>query len=182
MKSRRVIIFYLLYFCTIVFIVFLTVISIPNNPISLRYNLNINKKMNALLPEGWAFFTRDCKEEQIYIYRLSDEFKPNILSFKTSDLDQFIGINRHNRVMHNKIGSILSGIDDSLFYESDIDIRKLKIDSITKANVSISNSKICGKYLIKLQKPVSWTWYSSNIKNPHTPYKVIVLNLNCNDK
>ena len=40
-----------------------------------------------------------------------------------------------------------------------------RLDSINEAFVSISNSKICGKYLMKLQKPISWTWYSSNMES-----------------
>lgn len=179
MKQRSVIFFYALYFSSIFFIFFLAIISIPNNPISLRFNLRINKTVNALLPEGWAFFTRDCKEEQLFIYDISGS-NARLLSFYTSDLNQALGFNRHNRVMHNKLGTILSNVEESAFYESDMELNKVRLDSVNEAFVSISNSKICGKYLMKLQKPISWTWYSSNMEFKNS-YRMIILNLKCND-
>ncbi|MRM86663.1 hypothetical protein D1Z98_12280 [Riemerella anatipestifer] len=44
--------------------------SIPFNPI--QYKINFVKQVYTYLPQGWAFFTRDARENQLYIYKINN--------------------------------------------------------------------------------------------------------------
>ena len=170
MEKRKVFFFLATLLINVLIIIYLLVISIPDNPIVFRYKLHFNKDINALIPEGWAFFTRDCKEEQIFLYKITNNsIEP--VTLKTSNADQLFGINRHNRIMHSKLSTILSSIKEPYYYKNSIPINKIKLTEINEFNVQIVNSKICGKYLIKLQKPLSWTWFSAEVTIPKSPYR-----------
>ena len=92
MMKRTVILVSLLLTMALFF--YILVISVPNNVLSLNNSVLNNSKMNALIPEGWAFFTRSPREEQIYIYSYKDLRK---VSLKNTDMSQYLGIKRKNR-------------------------------------------------------------------------------------
>lgn len=181
MEKKKIIFFFASQLLFIFIIILIMIVSIPNNPISFRYKLYINRNLNALLPEGWAFFTRDCKEEQIFVYKINSSTSLSEVSFKTSNSDQLFGFIRHNRMMHSKLSSILSNISDSYYYTENISLDKININKVNRISVKISNSNLCGQYLVKLQKPKSWTWYSSGIASPINSYKLVLINFKCNE-
>lgn len=84
--------------------------------------------------------------------------------------------------MHSKLGSILSEIDDSYYYVDTAPLKNLDLKKINAVNVKIKNSNLCGEYLLKLQRPQSWTWFSSKITPPLNTYKLIRINFKCYDK
>ncbi|MRN16320.1 hypothetical protein D1000_05710 [Riemerella anatipestifer] len=65
--------------------------SIPFNPI--QYKINFVKQVYTYLPQGWAFFTRDARENQLYIYKINNN-KLEIINQKHSNFENIMGLSR----------------------------------------------------------------------------------------
>ncbi|MDK7375602.1 MULTISPECIES: SdpA family antimicrobial peptide system protein [Weeksella] len=157
---------------------YMIVISVPNNALSLNNSVFNNSKMNALLPEGWAFFTRSPREEQVYIYTYKDL---NKVSLKNTDISQFLGIKRKNRFIQDKLGKIVSGIESKYWfkYNTSKDIEHI-LDSLNYITVSVEKPSLCGEYIIEVRRTMPWAYYKSELsKNIAQDRKLVRVGFEC---
>ena len=49
------------------------VFSTSPNIITLNYNIPFKNSLNALAPQGWAFFTKDVHKDYFNIYKLENK-------------------------------------------------------------------------------------------------------------
>lgn len=179
--KKKTMFFFLCSVSIMLFIFYLLIISIKNNPISLRNTYFNNREINALLPEGWAFFTRNPREETVKIYSIGDDgIKEK--SIKSSDPSQFFGTKRDNRLIISKIDIITANINDDMYYQYRGALNNIILDSISEYSVPIKEPCLCGNYLISKGSPIPWSWYSSTLNEEiNVSNKFILINFKCQD-
>lgn len=161
--------YFLAIFCSSV-VLYLIIVSVAPNPVTLNYDVPFKNSINALAPQGWAFFTKDVKTDYFNIY---DQNKTEV-SLKAAGSSQYFGLRRDNRIINHKIGNLLSNIDPKFWYSYKGDVKKIPNDSLTKIAIKISEPMIYGTYLIEKGKPMPYEWYLSRLKVHQTMNYVLV--------
>jgi antimicrobial peptide system SdpA family protein len=137
--------------------------------------------MNTLLPEGWAFFTRNPREEQLSIYTINKDKSISFVSMKNMEAKNLFGLNRVSRYTLDKMGTVIGQLPNG-YWKTIINSDSLNfhIDSLSIFSVKISRPALCGKYLIEKKPTMPWSYYSSS-KNIHLPSKYIIVKFDCNN-
>ncbi|HXS35869.1 MAG TPA: SdpA family antimicrobial peptide system protein [Flavipsychrobacter sp.] len=159
----------LLIFCLSGMLVAVTVfynmsIDFGNNPLNNSYLARY--KMISIMPQGWAFFTKDPKEAKIYVYRVIKN-KLYEVSLKSTSAQNYFGISRENRIRCLQVGHISQRIqyDTALQYHYsavnlDSFCYKFNSDTCKYYNINI-DKKICpgfsGKYILIVQSVLPWS-------------------------
>ena len=176
-----------LIFTTIVVLSWLTLIytigisSIPFNPMSFSRTTGFRAKL--LLPEAWNFFTRDPREERVYIYRIDHNGSAlPIAEWPNNNLHNFFGIKRTARAIGTDYGMILSKIADSLWLQSDEkDLRKNAaayksfsphFTAFYPDDINRAKHFLYGNFLFIRKQIKPWSWYRLNVASD-APLKYI---------
>lgn len=132
---------------------------------SIGYNLlTLNKKwcfeLQFLFPQGWAFFTKDPRDEQTTLYKIENQ-KNIEINMKNGATNAFFGISRKNRIMLIELAQIVNQLDTNSWK-----VIKSKEEFLTYSDTAkaveiinfVNHSIFKGEYLITKQKPLPWSW------------------------
>jgi antimicrobial peptide system SdpA family protein len=176
MRSK---LFYYIFFNIFLFIFLFSnlIKSISDNPIKINYSFFNLDIFNLALPQGWAFFTRDAKEENVLFYIIGNNKELIKINMNNSNNNKNLGFSREHRMIFSKITSALNQIDKK-FWRTFKD-NKINTDSISVINFKVKQPSLCGKYCIEVKKPIPWTLYSKLKKKYFLNSKYIIVNFNC---
>lgn len=178
--NKKIIFFYsCLSFCAFV-LLYLLILSVPENPIKIRYPFFSHREVTLVAPQGWSFFTKNPRDEDIYLYKIEGSrlHKKSIVNMQAS---QGFGIDRENRLISTKLLKITAGIarKDWLTYKGDVTkfVESIGVDKFAVINVKVKEPSLCGKYCVVLKEPVPWSW--SDLKHVKMPSRFVIINFNC---
>lgn len=148
-------------------IAFILFISFSSDS-AFRYD---SKYLNTFLPQGYAFFTREPKEPNIYVYKIENEGKiKRVINKASLSGEAFLGLNRSNRRTEiefqypiSKIYKWHKSIKESEIY---IDTIRYKINEI---------NLVQGHYLFVKERRIPWAWAGNNPRKIKE-YKILLLN------
>ena len=153
--------------------------STEENPIAINKPKYLNA-INYLIPQGWAFFSKNPTEFKFNIYKKNKNTYIHI-NTKNVQFKTIFGVNKSNRILPHIIENVLKQVESNKFFTQN-SWGKIKLDSL---NVISYNSKKIkehnGDYLIECYKINPWLYYSKNIKNP-IKNSYLILKLKCNEK
>jgi len=153
--------------------------SIPFNPI--QHKLDFVKQVYTYTPQGWAFFTRDAREDQVYIYKINKDGELKKINQKHANTDNFFGTSRKVSKMFAEVDIITSMIGKKKFYTTTWNYDKNSYGEIPDNFVEVKNlikhPVLCGDYLLVYHKIVPWAW--SNNDKVKMPAKVIKIRVLC---
>lgn len=165
------------------FILFSVVLfsSIPFNPI--QYNANYIEEVFTYTPQGWAFFTRDAREEQAYIYKVENN-KLKKISQKHADINNFIGLSRKVSKLAMEVEVIATLIDKKRFPQTTWNYNENLYGKVPSRFVEVRNliksPILCGDYVIVYHSVVPWAWSKSKRKIK-MPAKVLKVRIKCGE-
>jgi len=142
---------------------YMIIISVSPNTITLNYNVPLKSEMNALAPQGWAFFTKDVHTDYFKIYKIQNN-KLYPVEIKSADASQFFGLRRDNRFINFKIQTIIDNIEPTLWYPFKGDANKINMNSLSKVSISVKEPMVYGTFLIEKGAPLPYEWYRSDLK------------------
>lgn len=142
----------------VVYTIFLA--AVPETTVEINAVQRV--RLIDIAPEGWAFFTRNPKEENAMLYRL--DVKKGLV--KASDIagafKNFMGLDRHERLMWKEFSGFSRYIkpENYVRINGDIYSNKTMIDTMIAYKVP-NDAKyplLSGTYIIKQAMPVPWAW------------------------
>lgn len=156
-------------------ITLVSVVNISPNPISLNHRISYKSKLKALLPQGWAFFTKNVKEDEgvnIYEFKAKNEY--DLIDLNSFGIQTLFGVKRTNRVIGHKFTAAVNKtvIDDWYSYKGDIN--KIPLDSLKTIKLKLESSSLKGKFLIEKGLQLSYEWFISKSKIYTTNKYVLV--------
>lgn len=164
-----------------VFIITVFFTSIQFNPIQNK--LDSKRIVYSIVPQGWAFFTRNPREAQVLLYEIKDN-KPQKINHLHSSGCNLMGLNRRSSVYISEIQLVRAELSDSLFSDTEWNYQNSSLGYIPEKQYivrnKVSNPLLCGEYLLVLQQPIPWAW-SSKIKTMKMPAKIIRIKLICDE-
>jgi antimicrobial peptide system SdpA family protein len=134
-----------------------------------------------LVPEGWAFFTRNPREPDIVLYKkikgqwMHDPINP------LSMISNWWGLDRRPRAQSTEMAMILHSIPQDLWVSCDSSIENCLTNFTDSVILQINNTVprpvLCDTVAVQLLPPVPWAW--SKNRNLVMPYRLIYIKVNC---
>lgn len=154
----------------VLWITFLNYVFISSLPIPNNTSYKQKATFFNIIPQGWGFFTRDPRENEIYLYTIINN---SVVKFTDTNGSQknFYGASRKNRLIGIELGLLIPKINKSSWKEMKggklVFNPKIHTDTILN---KFSPCNIKGTYFIVEQERIPWAW-SRNYNNLIMPYK-----------
>lgn len=170
--SRYALLLVLSCFVWFTVILYIALASIPFNPFSLSYSEK--NSIFILAPQGWGFFTRDCREVEILVYKKVNGHWTN-LDKSGSDPSYYFGISRISRKISFEKSALDGKIRDSTLWingEYPFNEYLMAKSPVTKVVNDFKQPILTGEFLWVKKENVPWAW-SSQYYAVKMPYKYI---------
>lgn len=162
MEDRRILLLtrgiLLLFWCgAIVF----AVRGIHDSPLRLGPRWGTN--MVAILPEGWAFFTRDPQERTQHIYRRTDAGWARAIPTNADPVYMF-GIKRTQRVHEMEFGSLVAQVPPQRWRSGRFTMRGPTDQEFTSPVLVQNRARrptLCGDLVVIRRERMPWAWSRS---------------------
>ncbi len=183
MKGRLRIIFITL---TVLFLIILYLVglaSLPYNPLSLSSSHRFD--LISIIPEGWAFFTRNAREDVVYVYKKDENNKWNLISIPGGSSRYLFGLNRKGRAFDAEVGLLLQEVPETKWIESkrsiDYFFEATTVLPVIKVENEVNFPSCTGEVIIQKTPLIPWAWSTLKTKII-MPYKIVELNVTSSKK
>lgn len=114
-----------------------------------------------IIPQGWGFFTKDPRDNQLEVYKIVNN-TTNKITIKNVALETSFGLSRKARYIGYESAQVINSIDKK-YWKSNVfgNINKLKYDSAYRCNNNLKYLKK-GQYLFVTYKIIPYKWANSN--------------------
>jgi antimicrobial peptide system SdpA family protein len=157
--------------------------ALPYNPVTLPLERSV--RIARFLPQGWAFFTRDPREERLTALReLRDGRLVPLTRAPHARAVNAFGLNRRSRSQSVEMGLLVAAAHEQ---KKDpwvaCDGREVGCVAVLERGAHVltvrnpaPRASLCGRIVLELQPPVPWAWSSSP---PRMPLRLLPLNVEC---
>jgi antimicrobial peptide system SdpA family protein len=131
--------------------------ALPYNPVYLPGAAQTNSLV--LAPQGWAFFTRNPREERLLVYgRGPDGWRPLLLG-PQARLRNKLGLARKPRAQGVELAQLVEQAQNAWEpCDADFHVCLTRMSSETQVRNSGPNRTICGPVVVVAQEPIPWAW------------------------
>jgi antimicrobial peptide system SdpA family protein len=153
--------------------------ALPFNPVNLPLVKTL--RVRIFMPQGWKFFTRNPREEQIKALSKDSEGKwQSALIGANASVANLFGLRRNSRAQGIELGLIVTSLKKNQWVECKdrLDICAEKTCNVGHVANTSPNPTFCGEAVLIKQSPVPWAW--SRAKRPVImPSKCVRVNVSC---
>lgn len=142
----------------VVYTIFLA--AVPETAVEINAIQRV--RLIDIAPEGWAFFTRNPKEESTTIYRWDSTKKLTKVSNIAGAFKNCMGLNRYDRLLIKEFSALYRYVKKENF---------VKIKGSIANNISVIDTMVScklpndakypllsGVYVIRQAMPIPWAW------------------------
>lgn len=149
------------------------VAALPDSPIHTSSLTQLN--VVSVAPEGWAFFTRSPREDNLFVYEKNKDNAWQLVNIPGGSPSFIFGLDRSGRAFSAELKMLVDQLPDPAeWISSEVNLKQfLSVDTLPVKHV-IDRSAIqrCkGELIIQKVAPVPWAW--AKYKNVTMPYKII---------
>lgn len=179
MKSTLIITFLLSSAMASLLVLSIVVANMPYSPVR---NSKRDVNMVGLMPQGWAFFTRSPREDQMYVYQSIDGELVR-LPYSNISKESWFGFNRKVRAKGIELGNLLERTQHLSWHPCEGNLNDCPgLDTI--ATHDIKNTAqlrtVCGEYYLVHRPITPWAWASSD-EEFYMPSKILKINVLCSE-
>lgn len=149
---------------------------------SFESQLILNDKLktffNSITPEGWGFFTKNPRDFVLEVYEIKND-KIYQIDIKNNSPNYYFGMSREARLIGYEISTILEEISKKKWVDSKTKNIYKHISDIT---IEVKNKRYLNHfkqnkiYLIKIFKPIPYSWSKKN-QERFNPFYIIKFKL-----
>ena len=179
LSSRKKKFIFLNIFIWRFFGIILLVGAMPKTP--LMINENIKKNLSIIFPNRWPFFTKDPREEYVYIFQKKLQKYILHTNLPNSSIANFYGMVNNQRAIGMEYGMISSLIDENLWYTNNTGENLLKIidnDTIKTIRLKrdVKYTELNGEYIFAKIEPLPYLWRNkvNQFEMPSKFVKIII--------
>jgi antimicrobial peptide system SdpA family protein len=179
LSNRKKKFIFLNIFIWMFFGIVLLVGAMPKTP--LMINDNIKKNISIIFPNRWPFFTKDPREEYVYIFQKKSQGHTLHPNLPNSSFANFYGMINTQRAIGMEYGMISSQIDENLWYTNNTGKNLLKIidnDTIKtiKLKRDVKYTELKGEYIFVKIEPLPYLWKNkvNQLEMPSKFVKIII--------
>lgn len=120
--------------------------------------------VGQVLPQGWAFFTRDPRSNYVSLYQQEDGTWEQVNATTVAARDNFYGLSRASRTESYEIESITSELPEGEWNRCEEEEIILCFPETPRAEASVDlhgvDLRFCGVLAVTSQEPTPWAWGS----------------------
>lgn len=150
------------------------------NDSPLRLGVRNSTNVGAFAPEGWAFFTRNPREENLLVYRRAGTSWVRAIP-TNADPQYLLGLGRAQRVQEMELTRILQHVPATSWIHTRSTIVPPPSAGM-RHPVAVNNTAphltLCGEFLLQRQEPVPWAWSKSR-RTLMLPTSTVTLDIRC---
>lgn len=146
--------------------------ALPYSPISFGRISRINTI--SLVPEGWAFFTRDAREDVIIVYKKTPTGIWEQVNVPGASARYLFGLDRKGRAIGVELAMLKAAIADSTWHSSRRPLSAhFQRDTLPVQHLKNNAAQpLClGDIIVQVTPPVPWSW-ARNHSKVIMPYKI----------
>ncbi len=153
--------------------------ALPFNPFTLALAQKV--RIQAFVPQGWKFFTKNPRDERIDVLAKDDNGRwRSILLGHNASAANLFGIRRNSRAQGVEFGLIASSLGKNRWISCsqrvDVCMNAAPVAATVK-NIS-PGPTLCGEVVLVKQPPVPWAWSRSK-REVVMPSKCAKIRLSC---
>jgi len=156
-------------------------IELPANALDLPFESSIKPPLQALVPEGWGFFTRDPREARLLPYVREAGSWRAAREGPNGEPRNAFGFNRAARAQGVEMGLLETSIPTKAWKACATEIAAC-LDRIS-APIEVGNPTpaptLCGDVGLVHRDPLPWAWAGSEPDETSMPSKVVRLTVKC---
>lgn len=155
--------------------------QLPTNALDLPFESELKTAMRVLVPEGWAFFTRNPREERFLPFRRRPDGTWSYAhAGPHAEARNAFGLNRASRAQGVEVGLLQGSIPAAAWQACDDAIVSCLEQSTTVLELTNQspNPTLCGAVALALQEPLPWAWAAAAAEET-MPSKIVRLDLKC---
>lgn len=159
------------FVCVMVLISYL-----PRNAVTFAYIPKLLVK--TFLPEGWNFFTRNPREELVFLLKKDDDGQwRKYNKSNNGDGSNLFGLKKDARAIGSEYGLMFSRKNISWKEcESGSPDCYNEDTSIIEVENKLGKRLLCGEFLFILRQQIPWAWSKSDV---NLPYKYLKVKFQC---
>lgn len=152
--------------------------SLPDNPIDLPFE--DQKALRRVVPQGWAFFTRNPRESSRRTFVRTDGRWTRVDQNAIVQPKYAFGLDRKPRAQGPEIALLTDRINDDAWQECKDAPRTCLSEASVAATLSNPSPEptLCGTVGLALQEPLPWAWRESR-SDIDMPSQILKLNVTC---
>jgi antimicrobial peptide system SdpA family protein len=135
------------------------------------------KVARVLLPEGWAFFTKDAQEADLFVYRELPDGSLSPVDFREVRANPLAALSRANRIRYGELKAAVDQIaaEDWTHCSSQLERCVQSSGAEPLQLPAATYLDLCGAYTLERRKPTPWMWFRSEpeLKLPSDHVRVI---------
>lgn len=163
------------------FILYAVHIELPVNALDLPFESSVKLPLQALVPQGWGFFTRDPREPRLLPFRHEAAVWRAASEGPNGEPWNALGLNRAARAQGVELGLLENAVPTSAWKQCTADIPGC-LDALSTpirvANPTPSPT-LCGDVGLAQRDVVPWAWAGSVPDETGMPSKVVRLTITC---
>lgn len=152
--------------------------SMPFNPMSLK-NVDNELMIKTFLPEGWGFFTRSPKENDLVILQKKDGLWQKNIYSPIARPSNFFGISRLPRAQSTEMAMLIHQIPENEWRHCN-DETQLCLQDTSVAVLSLKNEvpfPVLKDTVCFISKPpVPWAWHDITTADK-LPFKFVIVSV-----
>lgn len=156
--------------------------NMPDNIISIKNRNNVLFNFSEVLAQqGWSFFTKSPRDNQLYIYKIKEN-KLEHVPINNFLLKNKFGLSKTNRIVHGEFMDIINKTDRKYFFELKNN-RKVDIKDLNTIKYENKYNYLeDGIYVLSIESIYPWALFSikSNMERTRkiSMIKIKVININ----
>lgn len=171
-------IYKIIYFISVFTITYISFISSnTDNPVSLNYS-NV-QRIHDFIPQGWAFFTRNPREDVVKLYKIENSRLVYVNNTSSLSFEDLFGIKRHKRHISAELSDIIININKTKeWHEFRNTVFLQAVNTIQTSDTIVNKFKkkllTSGEYVIYSSRRMPWAWESSAVNLPYKLKKIYI--------
>lgn len=152
--------------------------SLPNH--GLQLTSIERRRLVVILPQAWAFFTRDPHDPEVrYYVRVDGRWE--LANLPHASAKYWFGVDKIPRVRGMELGALQGQVPKNQWRRCTTSLAdcsgRAELVRVPVVNRAL-NAKFCGDVLVERQPPLPWAWASFRGK-VYMPSNVVVMAVRC---
>lgn len=132
---------------------------LPENVVRLPYQEAASRQLRVVLPQGWAFFTKSARSEDVEIYALTDGSLRSVSAGALAEPRNAFGLDRKVRAQGPEMATLVQELGPDAWQSCAGDVLSCVAGSPT---IGVRNAydapTICGAVVFVRTQPVPWAY------------------------
>jgi antimicrobial peptide system SdpA family protein len=157
------------------------VAAYPANVLVSKADSSVLKVVAGIIPQGWAFFTKDPQSAEIVAYRPGADGLTSLQATPQTRVENWWGLTRTQRAQ----GPEIAALSNKAKWRSCVDGEPTaqcvdRAAQYVKVTNGAPHPTLCGKVVLVQEKPVEWS-FRTFVKDTHTAVRTANVAVECKE-